>query len=320
MDNTPIAVVALGGNAISSPSEPDTIPNQFRHTRTALQGVSELIRRGYRLAVTHGNGPQVGNALLRVELATDQAPNLPLGIIVADTEGGMGYMIEQCLQNVCTQKGVDVGVITVVTQVRVDPEDPALLNPTKFIGKYYSRAEARRKAETQGWQVRENGKHGWRRVVGSPQPLEIINAQAIKQLIESGMVVIAAGGGGIPVYRRDDGWYEGIDAVIDKDRASAVLGNSIGASELFILTDTEHVSLNWGKPNQQDLKRITVSETKRYYAEGHFPPGSMGPKIEAAISFIEGGGKRVIICSLDRFIESLEGNSGTEIIPDGSGI
>lgn len=316
MKNTPIAVVALGGNAISSPSEPDTIPNQFRHTRTALQGVSELIRRGYRLAISHGNGPQVGNALLRVELASDQAPILPLGIIVADTEGGMGYMIEQCLQNVCSQKGVDVSVITIVTQVLVDPNDPALVNPTKFIGKYYTKAEARRKAEIEGWQVRENGKHGWRRVVGSPNPLEIINAPAIKQLVENGMIVIAAGGGGIPVYRKDDGWYEGIDAVIDKDRASAVLGNNIGASELFILTDADFVSLNWGKPDQQNLKSMTVSEAKAYHAEGHFPPGSMGPKVEAAIRFIEGGGKRVIICSLDKFIESLEGSSGTEIIPD----
>ena len=316
MKSTPIAVVALGGNAISSPSEPDTIPNQFRHTRTALQGVSDLIRRGYRLAITHGNGPQVGNALLRVELAADQAPSLPLGIIVADTEGGMGYMIEQCLQNVCTAQRFSVGVITVVTQVRVDQNDPALLNPTKFIGKYYTKAEARRKAEIQGWQVRENGKHGWRRVVGSPQPLEIINASAIKQLIENSMVVIAAGGGGIPVYQRDDGWYEGVDAVIDKDRASAVLGNSIGADELFILTDTDYVSLYWGKPEQQDLKSLKVSEARKYHAEGHFPPGSMGPKVEAAISFIEGGGKRVIICSLDKFIESLEGTSGTEIIPD----
>jgi carbamate kinase len=316
MPSTPIAVVALGGNAISSPSEPDTIPNQFRHTRAALMGVVELIRRGYGLAVTHGNGPQVGNALLRVELAKDQAPTLPLGIIVADTEGGMGYMIEQCLQNVCIRNGIHVGVITVVSQVRVDPEDPALMNPTKFIGKYYTKAEARRLAETQGWQVRENGKHGWRRVVGSPCPLEIINAPAMKQLIEGGQVVIAAGGGGIPVYSKDDGWLEGVDAVIDKDRASAVLGNSIGATELFILTDTEFVSLNFGKADQQNLKHMTVKEANKHLADGQFPAGSMGPKVEAAISFLEGGGKRVFICSLDKLVDSLDGKSGTEIVPN----
>jgi carbamate kinase len=258
----------------------------------------------------------VGNALLRVELAKDTAPVLPLGIIVADTEGGMGYMLEQCLQNVVAQGGGKVDVITVVTQVRVDPEDPALLNPTKFIGQFYTKAEARRLAEMQGWEVRETANNSWRRVVGSPLPLEIVNGSAIKDLIDSGRVVIAAGGGGIPVYRKDNGWIEGVNAVIDKDRASAVLANAIGAKELFILTDTDYVALNFGKQSQQDLKKMTLGEAEQYLSDGHFPAGSMGPKIESAISFLKQGGRRVIICALDKLIESLEGKSGTEILPD----
>lgn len=308
--------MALGGNAISSPSEPDTIANQFRHTRDALAGVTNLIARGYRVAITHGNGPQVGNALLRVELAKGRAPILPLGIIVADTEGGMGYMIEQCLQNMLLRRQLTCSVVTIVTQVLVDPEDSALKNPSKYIGQFYSEPEAKQMAEAEGWTVKQDGGRGWRRVVGSPQPLQILNGDAIEQLVEQGTIVIAAGGGGIPVYRKPDGWLEGVDAVIDKDRASAVLARDIGAQELFILTDTEFVSLNFGKPDQRDLRRMTLSEAERYLADGHFPAGSMGPKIEAAISFLKNGGRRVIICALARLMESLDGQSGTTIMPD----
>ncbi|MBU0508859.1 carbamate kinase [bacterium] len=311
-----MAVVALGGNAISSPKEPDTIPNQFRHTREALTGVAELIQRGYRLAITHGNGPQVGNALLRVELTKGRAPILPLGIIVADTEGGMGYMIEQCLQNVLLRRGVERQVVTIVTQVVVDPEDPALRNPTKYIGQFYGEDEARKLSETEGWVVKQDGSRGWRRVVGSPQPLQILNGSTLARLVGRGEIVIAAGGGGIPVYRESDGWLEGVDAVIDKDRASAVLARDIGAQELFILTDTEFVAVNYGKPDQRNLSRMTLREAEQYLAEGHFPPGSMGPKIEAAISFLKSGGQRIIICDLSKFVESLDGKSGTTIVPD----
>ena len=311
-----MAVVALGGNAISSPHEPDTIANQFRHTREALAGVAELVNRNYRLAITHGNGPQVGNALLRVELAKGRAPVLPLGVIVADTEGGMGYMIEQCLQNVLMRRGFTPQVLTVITQVYVDPQDPALTNPTKFIGQYYSQEEATRHAEAEGWAVKQDGDRGWRRVVGSPKPLRILNAEPIKRLIDHGTIVIAAGGGGIPVYAEANGWLEGVDAVIDKDRASAVLARDIEAQELFILTEPEYVSLNYGKPDEKRLERVTVSEAKRYFDEGHFPPGSMGPKIEAAITFLQSGGRRVIICALSKFVESLDGLSGTVIVPD----
>jgi carbamate kinase len=315
-NTAPVAVVALGGNAISNPSEPDTITNQFRHTRDALTGVVDLILRGYRVAVSHGNGPQVGNALLRVELTKAQAPSLPLGVIVGDTEGGMGYMIEQCLQNVLLRRGgIARDVVTIVTQTVVDPSDPALKNPTKFVGQFYSETEAKKLAETEGWAVKPYGDRGWRRVVGSPEPLEILNGPTIKQLIELGKVVIAAGGGGIPVYRENDGWLEGVDAVIDKDRASAILARDIGAQDLFILTEAEYVSLNFGKPEQKDLQQVTVSELEAYHKQGHFPAGSMGPKIEAAIKFLRSGGQRVIICSLAKLIDSIDGKSGTTILP-----
>ncbi len=314
---TRIAVVALGGNAISSPDEPDTIANQFRHSRSALQGVAELLHRGYNLAITHGNGPQVGNALLRVELANGRTPDLPLGVIVADTEGGMGYMIEQCLQNVLLRRGQGhVEVVTIVSQVLVDPKDPALQNPTKFIGQFYSKEVALSKAREVGWAVKEDGTRGWRRVVGSPMPLEILNHSVIRQLVHGGTVVVAAGGGGIPVYREPDGWLEGIDAVIDKDHASAVLARDIDAQDLFILTATPFVSLNFGKPDQRDLPRLSLSEAQKYLVDGQFPAGSMGPKIEAAIRFLQEGGERVLICDLERFIESVDGHSGTWILPN----
>jgi carbamate kinase len=309
------AVVALGGNAISMPDVPDTITNQFSHTREALRGVIELARRDYRLVITHGNGPQVGNALLRVELARGKAPILPLGIMVADTEGGMGYMIEQCLQNVLLRANLKRDVVSIVTQVVVDKHDSNLTNPTKFIGQFYSEAEAKRLAEESKWQVKQDGDRGWRRVVGSPIPLEIINREAIKHLISSGTIVIAAGGGGVPVYRERDGWYEGVDAVVDKDRASAVLARDVGAEELYILTATDKVALNFGKPDQRDLERITVAEAKTFASQGHFPAGSMGPKVEAAITFLESGGERVVICALENLPLALDAKAGTTIVP-----
>jgi len=311
-----VAVLALGGNAISNPSEPDTIANQFAHTRKSMGAILELIRAGYQLAISHGNGPQVGNALLRVELSYPQAPMVPLGVLVADTEGSMGYMIEQSLQNALLLAGIDRQVVTIVTQVLVDKDDPSLRNPTKFVGQFYSETEAKEKAAIYGWEVKNAGKHGWRRVVGSPYPLQIINREAVKHLVGQGMVVIAAGGGGIPVFYEPDGRLEGVDAVVDKDRASAVLGRDIGAELLVILTDTDRVYVNFGKPEQKALEKVTVSEMERYLKEGHFPPGNMGPKIEAAVNFIRQGGEKVIIASLDQVLEAMHGEAGTWIIRD----
>ena len=313
---TKTAVVALGGNAISNPDEEDTIANQFAHTRQSLKSVIELVKEGYNLALTHGNGPQVGNALMRVELTYPQTPMVPLGVLVADTQGSIGYMIEQSLQNALLLEGIKREVVTFVTQVLVDRRDPSLKNPTKFIGQFFPREEAIEQAEKFGWEVKEAGKKGWRRVVGSPKPISIINCEAIKRLVERGMVVIASGGGGIPVYLEDDGRLEGVDAVIDKDRAAAILGRDIGAQELLILTNVEKVFIDFGMLTQRPLDRMTVSEAKKYLAEGQFPPGSMGPKIEAAVNFLEGGGEKVVIASLDQALPALKGEAGTVIFPN----
>ncbi len=299
------AVVALGGNAISPKGENDTIANQFRNTRKSRKAIIRLIEMGYNLAVTHGNGPQVGNALLRVEAAEGRAPIIPLGICVADTEGGMGYMIEQSLQNSIKKLDIKKDVVTIATQIIVDANDPAIKNPQKYVGGWYTEQEIKALSQKFGWAIKEIPGKGWRRVVPSPTPLEIINKRAIKKLVSDGFVVIAAGGGGIPVFIDEDGRYEGVDAVIDKDMASAVLGRDIGAEELFILTDVDQVAINWGKENEQNLGKISYNELKKYYDEGQFPPGSMGPKVNAALTFIENGGNQVIITSLDSVKEDL---------------
>lgn len=316
MTSTLTAVVALGGNAISRKGEDDTIANQFRHTRESLAAIIPLVRRGYNLAITHGNGPQVGNAILRVELARGKAPILPLGVCVADTEGGMGYMIAQSLQNRLLREGLDRPVSAILTQVLVDRNDSDLANPSKFIGQFYTEEEARRFAHERGWDVKRDGDRGWRRVVGSPTPKSIVEGPVIRAMVAGGAIVVAAGGGGIPVYLEPDGTYEGLDVVVDKDRASAVLGREIGAQILIILTGVDQIALNYGKPNAQLLSKLSVADAKRYYAEGHFPRGSMGPKIEAAITFLESGGEKVIITSIEQAAAALDGQAGTVIGPD----
>ncbi len=308
------AVIALGGNAISSTGR-DDIHVQFANTRKSLEVVIELIKNNYNLAITHGNGPQVGNALLRVEKTAQEIPALPLGVIVADTEGGMGYMIEQSLQNKLKKLGIGREVVTIVTQVIVDPDDPSIINPTKFVGPFYNEKQAKKLSELFNWVIKEDPGRGFRRVVPSPKPLKIVNSKIIKQLVDQGIIVIAAGGGGIPVYIEIDGTYEGIDGVIDKDLASAVLACDIKAQTLAILTGVDYVYLNYNKPNQQKLEKITVTEVKRYLNEGHFPSGSMGPKIESAIKFLESGGSEVIITSLQKAKEAFFGDFGTKIVP-----
>lgn len=308
------AVVALGGNAIGKTGKED-IHEQFANTRKSLTGIVELIKGGYNLAITHGNGPQVGNALLRVERTMDTIPPLPLGVIVADTEGGMGYMIGQSLQNKLLREGIPRKVVAIVTQVVVDRNDPSIKNPTKPIGPFYTREQAERLAREYRWMVREDSGRGYRRVVPSPIPRGIVEKEILKSLVESGTIVIAAGGGGAPVYLEEDGTFEGVDAVVDKDRASAVLAKDIGAEILVILTTVDKVFLNYQKPDAHPLSWISLVEAKRYLAEGHFPSGSMGPKIEAAIQFLESGGKQVIITSLGLISEALEGKAGTKIIP-----
>ena len=306
-------VVALGGNAITREYEEGNITQQFQNTRQSLKSVIELIQRGNRVVITHGNGPQVGNALIRVEETRHMVPAVPLGVIVADLEGGMGYMIEQCLQNKLNERKMHLPVITVLTQVLVDQNDPSIHNPSKFVGPFYKKEQVEDLQKERGWIIKEDPGRGYRRVVPSPLPQEIVEKEIIKLLVSNEVIVIAAGGGGIPVYKKDSGWLEGVDGVIDKDLASAVLARDIAAKELLILTGVDKVAINYNKPDQKDLDTLNVSEAQNFLDEGQFPKGSMGPKIQAALYFLKQGGKKVIITSINKAIDALEGKNGTVI-------
>ncbi len=310
------AIIALGGNAITSQEREDTIANQFSNTRHSLATIVDMAREGYDLCISHGNGPQVGNALLRVELARGKAPVLPLGICVADTEGGMGYMIEQSLLNRLAHENIDRSVCAIITQMLVDIDDPSLKNPTKFIGQFYTEDDARRMETESGWIVKKDADRGWRRVVGSPVPIKCLEGDLIKTLFDNHCIVIAAGGGGVPVYRHPEYGYDGVDAVIDKDCASAVLGREIGAELFLILTSVDNVAINFGTENEELLEKVSYSQMKKYADLGHFPAGSMGPKVQAALDFIANGGKKVIITSLDKAILAMADKAGTRIYPD----
>ena len=312
----PVAVVALGGNAITREFEEGNIKQQFANTRRALTGVVDLVEHGYRLAITHGNGPQVGNALIRVEATRNIVPPIPLGVLVADLEGGMGYMIAQTMQNKLAARHIGRSVVVVLAQTLVAKDDPSISNPTKFVGPFYKQEDVERLRTERGYVIKEDPGRGFRRVVASPKPLEVIEAASIRQLVEQGTIVITVGGGGIPVYWKESGQLEGVDAVIDKDRASAVLAREIKAEELFIFTSVDKVALNYKKANQVNLDTLTTKDAKRYLDQGQFPAGSMGPKIEAAVDFLQHGGKRVLICSIDNIHDALAGNAGTEILPD----
>jgi carbamate kinase len=309
------AVVALGGNAITGQGDEGTIPEQFDRTTVSLAGVVELANQGYNLVVTHGNGPQVGNALLRVELTRECVYPLPLAIIDADIQGGMGYMIQQCLARRLSQEGIGRQVVTVVTQVVIDNNDPSLTDPTKPIGPFYDEDEVAELLD-RGWVVKEDAGRGYRRLVPSPTPLEIVERETIKLLVDHGVIVIAAGGGGVPVIRGEDGVLTGVDGVIDKDRVSAILARDIGAEMLLFLTDVERVALHYGTKKQHDLDSMTLDEARRYLAEGHFPAGSMGPKIEAAIEFLEDGGGVAIVTSIEQASQAVLGSAGTRICVD----
>jgi carbamate kinase len=308
------AVLALGGNAIIQPGQKGTITEQFKNTRESLGGIVELISQGYQLAITHGNGPQVGNMLIQQMAGIDRgiAP-LPLGVLNAATEGTMGYMIEQSLQNRLIKSNIKKEVITIATQVLVDKNDPSIQNPTKPVGPFYTKEQAEVLKAEYGWTIVEDAGRGYRQVVPSPIPKEIIPFHTIKSLVEQGQIVIACGGGGIPVYREEDGTLEGVDAVIDKDFASGLLAKEIEADLLVILTGVDRVAINFGKENQQDLESMTVSEAKKHLEDGQFPKGSMGPKIAAAIRFIEEGGNKVLITSIERIVDAFEGKTGTII-------
>ena len=311
-----VVVIALGGNALIMEGQQGTIAEQFENTRKSLDGIVYCLKQGYGVVITHGNGPQVGNLLLMVEASRNQVPELPLGVCVADTEGAIGYMIQQSLTNRLRKEGLDRCVVTVLTQVIVDKHDTAFSNPTKPIGPFFAREDAERFRKEKGWQIKEDSHRGYRRVVASPNPLKIVEERAVKSLLEAGDIVIAAGGGGIPVITKEDGDLAGVDVVIDKDLASSVLARDIKAECLMMLTGVEHVFLNFKQPNERALKALTVKEAQKYLKEGHFPPGSMGPKIQAAINFLNWGGEVAIITSIDKVKEALEGITGTKITKD----
>ncbi len=309
-----IAVVALGGNAIIRGNEIGTIKQQETNTYDTCIHLIELLRQDFNIVITHGNGPQVGNILLRNEAGYSEfkIPKMPLDICVADSQGGIGYMIERQMKNILLEKKIKKNVVTLITQVLVDMNDPAFSNPTKPIGAFFLKEEAELLAKANKWVFKEDSrKRGWRRVVASPEPVDILNKKVIKDLVKKGNIVIAAGGGGVPVYLDENKQLKGVEAVIDKDLASALLAKEIGAEEFFIITDVPYVYINFHKPDQKTLEKLTIDDAKRYLAGGEFGSGSMGPKIQAAINFVESGGKETVITESTQLSNP---NCGTRIV------
>jgi carbamate kinase len=310
-----IIVVALGGNALAPQGEGVTVYDQFRHARESLDAVVALAADGWRIAIVHGNGPQVGNALRRNELAMDEIEPLPLGVLVAGTAGWIGYMIQQSLLNALRREGVDRQVITVITQTVVAPDDPRLADPTKPIGRTLSE-ETAAALRVRGDVVAVDGSGRLRRMVPSPTPVDIVEAEAVKQLVDEGKIVVAAGGGGTPVYTDPEIGLEGLDAVVDKDRSAAVLGRCLEADTLLILTDVSAVHRDWGTDRAQAIPRLSVSEARRLLETEKLGRGSMAPKLEAATAFVADGGRRAVIAHLSEGAAALRGDTGTTILGD----
>ena len=309
-------VIALGGNALAPAGERPTIANQFRHTRESLAPVVELAREGWHIALVHGNGPQVGDSLARNEIAAPEIEPLPLGVLVAETAGWIGYMIQQSLQNALDRAGVRRNVITVVTQTVVSRDDPALGRPTKFIGHHLT-VERKDRLSAHGVAVGQDKGGTWRRLTASPIPVGIVEGDAIHRLVEAGTIVVACGGGGPPVYRDPAGGWEGLDAVVDKDRTAAILAKTLDAEILLILTDIEAVIRGFGTPSAVPIRRMTVAEAERMVAAGQLGEGSMRPKVDAAISFLRSGGRRAVIAELGSGPAALRGETGTTIVAEG---
>lgn len=312
-----LAVVAIGGNSLIRDKEHQTVEDQYNATAETCEYIAELIKAGWRVVVTHGNGPQVGFILMRSDIAKTKLHEVPLDSCGADTQGALGYHIQQRLGTSLQKRFIGTPVVTVVTQVEVDSDDPAFKKPDKPIGPFMSKDDAFKAQSEKGWAVTEDAGRGWRRVVASPMPQRIVELQAIQTLVGAGMAVVAVGGGGIPVVDKGEEGLRGVPAVIDKDRASAKLGNDIGANVLIISTATDKAYLNFGKPDQKPIDKMTVSEARRFMAEGHFKAGSMLPKVEAAVQFLEGGnGDEVIICLPEQMLDAVNGKAGTRIVPD----
>ena len=315
MQKKGLAVVAVGGNALILDKNHQTVPDQFNAAVKTVKRIADMIADGWDVVITHGNGPQVGFILRRSELAAHELHQVPLDYCGADTEGSIGYMFQQALYNEFRERGIQKQAATVITQTIVDSKDPAFQNPTKPIGSFMDEELAMKKREKGGWTVVEDAGRGWRRVVPSPIPQTIVEADAIRTLIDNGFVVVAVGGGGIPVMQREDGSIVGLEAVIDKDFGSAILASMIGADLFLISTAVEKVAINFNKPNQQWLDVITVAEAQKLIEEGHFARGSMLPKIEAILKYMAGGGKKALITDPAHIKDALEGKTGTWIVP-----
>ncbi len=308
-----LIVAAIGGNALRTEDGVGAPSEWFDALAVTLPPLVELVAAGHRLVLTHGNGPQVGEELLRMEIAKPVMPALSLDLCVAETEGSLGYVIQQVMGNLLRQRGLDARVASVVCQVVVDASDPAFTTPTKPIGAFYKKGEALRQSREHGWHVVEDAGRGWRRVVPSPRPVRVLEAALIRTLVDAGVIPIAVGGGGIPVVETAGG-LRGVEAVIEKDLATAVLAAELGAEQALFLTGVDRVAVGWGTPNQRALDRLTIAEARRLLEAGEFPPGSMGPKVQAAVDFVARGGKSAVITSLDRVADAVGGTAGTRIV------
>jgi carbamate kinase len=308
------AVVALGGNAISRSGEEGTVEQDYHNLDESLEQVVDLLGMGYQVVLTHGNGPQVGYQMIRVELARHEAPVLPLDIMGADIQGGLGYMIERVLRGKLRRRGLMSHVACMLMMVEVDPHDAAFDDPSKFVGPFYDEKDVARLERDRGWILKKDANRGWRRVVPSPRPINIVQKHEVLTLLQGESMVITGGGGGIPVTRESTGDVVGVECVVDKDRSSAILALAIQAPELFLLTGVACVQLDYGTPQARDLHQLRVSEARRYLAAGQFPPGSMGPKMQAACEFIERGGGRVLITDPEHLRAALAGDAGTWIV------
>lgn len=310
-----LAIVAFGGNALLRSEDRGTQEEQIARAKQAARWLAEIVRADYKLVVVHGNGPQVGNILVQAEEASTKIPPQSLDVAVAQTEGSIGFMLQQAIRNRLESIGVAGDVTTVLTEVQVDPNDVAFKRPTKPIGPFFTRYRAEALERDLGWTMREDSGRGWRHVVPSPRPLHILNVATISRMLDTAAVVIAAGGGGIPVVRGRDGQWRGIEAVIDKDFASSLLAAELSADLFIILTNVAQVALDFGKPTQRAVDRLTIAEAEKHFREGQFPAGSMGPKIEAAIQFVRSSGKTVLISDVDHLRDAIGGTAGTLITP-----
>ncbi len=312
--NKKTALVAIGGNSLIKTGEQGTLDQQFKNALETARNIVKMIKKGWKVVITHGNGPQVGAALIRSERGSGEAYTQTLDVCVATTQSEIGYLLQKAFYQELKQQNLNYAVTVVPTMVVVDQNDPAFKNPTKPIGPFYDKKEAELKKAKLGWNVVEDANRGWRRVVPSPEPLDIVEIDVIRSLLDLGIITIALGGGGIPVYFKGSKIY-GCEAVIDKDRSSALLASQLKVDLFLISTATDYVYLNYKKPNQKPIVSINSDEAEKYYNEGHFPPGSMGPKIQSAIKYLRNVGGKVIITSYEYIEEALEGKAGTIILP-----